>query len=104
MPAAQHFHAPSHSNIACGETRLHGTVLNMQKIPLGTSSLLSSRLAYGCWRLAGPKDLPKMTPEDEAHGRKAAITAYEAGYTLFYNAGNYATRHAERILGDAIKQ
>ena len=76
----------------------------MQKIPLGISSLLSSRLAYGCWRLAGPKDPSKMTPDDEANGRKAAITAYEAGYTLFDNADIYAAGHAERILGDAIKQ
>jgi len=76
----------------------------MQNIPLGVSSLLSSRLAYGCWRLAGPKDPSKITLEDEAHGRKAAITAYEAGYTLFDNADIYAAGHAERILGDAIKQ
>jgi len=76
----------------------------MQSIPLGVSSLLSNRLAYGCWRLAGPKDPSKITPEDEAHGRKAAITAYESGYTLFDNADIYGAGHAERILGDAIRQ
>jgi predicted oxidoreductase len=76
----------------------------MQTIPLGVSSLLSSRLAYGCWRLAGTWDPAEITPESEARGRKAVLAAYEAGYTLFDHADIYCRGHAERIFGDALKQ
>lgn len=76
----------------------------MQNIPLGVSSLLSSRLAYGCWRLAGTWVPSEIKPEDEARGRKAVVAAYEAGYTLFDNADIYSRGHAERIFGEALKQ
>src|SRR5664280_427834 len=61
----------------------------MQTIPLGVSTLTSSRLAYGCCRAAG---------------RRAIIAAYEAGYTLFDNADIYCQGEAERILGDVLKE
>jgi len=76
----------------------------MQKIPLGVSSLMSSRLAYGCWRLAGTWDPGEITPDLEARGRQAVIAAYEAGYNLFDNADIYCAGHAERIFGDALAQ
>ncbi|MDB6067075.1 MAG: Aldo/keto reductase [Pedosphaera sp.] len=76
----------------------------MQTISLGVSSLLSSRLAYGCWRLAGTWVPAEIKPEDEIRGRKAVITAYEAGYTLFDHADIYCRGHAERIFGEAMKQ
>lgn len=76
----------------------------MQTVPLGVSSLLSSRLAYGCWRLAGTWNPAEITPESEARGRKAVVTAFEAGYTLFDHADIYCRGHAERIFGEAMKQ
>ena len=76
----------------------------MQNIPLGVSSLVSSRLAYGCWRLAGTWVPSEIKTEDEARGRKAVVAAYEAGYTLFDNADIYCRGHAERIFGEALKQ
>ena len=76
----------------------------MQTIPLGVSSLLSSRLAYGCWRLAGTWDPAEVTPESRNIGRRAAIAAYEAGYTLFDNAAIYCRGEAERILGEALRE
>lgn len=69
----------------------------MQTIPLGTSPLTSSRLAYGCWRIANDKDNP-------AAGRHAVIAAYEAGYTLFDNADVYGRGEAEKILGAVLKE
>lgn len=75
----------------------------MQTVPLGVSSLLSSRLAYGCWRLAGTWDPAEITPESEARGRKAVLAAFEAGYTIFDNADIYTRGHAERIFGEALK-
>jgi predicted oxidoreductase len=76
----------------------------MQTILLGVSSLRSSRLAYGCWRVAGSWDAAKVTPETHAAGQRAIIAAYEAGYTLFDNADIYTGGEAERILGEALKE
>lgn len=71
---------------------------------LGVSSLRSSRLAYGCWRVAGSWDTAKITPESRAVGHRAIITAYETGYTLFDNADIYSGGEAERILGEVLKE
>lgn len=76
----------------------------MQTLTLGVSSLVSSRLAYGCWRLAGSWNPAEVTPESRAAGTRAIATAYEAGYTLFDNADIYCRGEAERILGDALRE
>ncbi len=76
----------------------------MQTIQLGVSSLNSSRLAYGCWRVAGSWDPAEVTPESRAAGVKAIQAAYEAGYTLFDNADIYCAGEAERIFGETLKQ
>jgi predicted oxidoreductase len=69
----------------------------VQTISLGTSPLTSSRLAYGCWRLANDNENP-------GSGRHAVAAAYEAGYTLFDNANIYGGGEAEKILGAALKE
>jgi predicted oxidoreductase len=69
---------------------------------LGVSSLTASRLAFGCWRLAG--NPPSATPEQYAAGRRAIAAAYEAGYTLFDNANVYGRGEAEKIFGSALKE
>ncbi len=76
----------------------------MKTIPLGNSSLKTSRLAYGCWRIAGTWNPAEVTPEREAAGRRAVIAAYEADYMLFDTADIYCHGVTERILGDVIKQ
>jgi len=76
----------------------------MQSIPLGVSSLRSSRLAYGCWRVAGSWDPVEVTAASRAAGKRAVIAAYEAGYTLFDNADIYCRGEAERILGEVLKE
>jgi predicted oxidoreductase len=75
----------------------------MQTIPLGVSSLESSRLAYGCWRVAGTWDPAEVTPASREAGRRAVIAAYESGYTLFDNADIYCRGEAERIFGGVLK-
>ena len=75
----------------------------MQTIPLGVSTLTSSRLAYGCWRVAGTWAPAEVTAANRAAGRRAIIAAYEAGYILFDNADIYCQGEAERILGDVLK-
>lgn len=76
----------------------------MQTIPLGVSPLIGSRLAYGCWRIAGTWNPAEVTPEGRAAGKKAIHAAYEAGYTVFDNADIYCRGEAEKILGEAIKE
>jgi predicted oxidoreductase len=66
--------------------------------------LISTRLAYGCWRLAGTWNPAEKRAEDEERGRAAVIAAYEAGYRLFDNANIYCRGHAERIFGEALQQ
>jgi predicted oxidoreductase len=76
----------------------------MKTVTLGASSLVSSRLAYGCWRVAGTWNPAEVTPESEAAGRRAVIAAYEAGYTLFDVADIYCRGVAEKILGQTLKE
>lgn len=76
----------------------------MQTITLGVSPLRSSRLAYGCWRVAGSWDPAEITPESRAAGKLAVRTAYEAGYTLFDNADIYCGGEAERLLGEVLRE
>jgi predicted oxidoreductase len=77
---------------------------SMRTIELGVSSLHSSRLAYGCWRVAGSWDPAEVTAESRAGGRRAILAAYEAGYTLFDNADIYCAGEAERVFGDVLKE
>jgi len=76
----------------------------MQSIQLGVSSLNTSRLAYGCWRVAGTWTPAEVTTQSRTLGIRAIIAAYESGYTLFDNAAIYCRGEAERVLGEALKQ
>ena len=73
-------------------------------MPLGTSSRTTSRLAYGCWRVAGTWNPSEVTDESRAAGRRAMRTAYETGYTLFDNADIYCHGEAERLLGEVLRE
>src|ERR1019366_7300079 len=76
----------------------------MQTIPIGVSLLRTSRLAYGCWRVAGTWNPDEVTDASREAGRKAIIAAQEAGYTLFDTANIYCQGESERILGQVLKQ
>src|SRR5881396_1752862 len=76
----------------------------MRSIKLGGGELFGSRLAYGCWRVAGSWDPAEVTPKSEAAGKKAIIAAYEAGYTLFDHADIYCDGVAEEIFGEVLKE
>jgi predicted oxidoreductase len=76
----------------------------MKTVPLGKSSLRTSRLAYGCWRLAGTWDASAASAEGELQGLKAAFTAYETGYTLFDHADIYCDGVAETVFGKLLKE
>jgi predicted oxidoreductase len=76
----------------------------MQTLTLGNSPLQSSRLAYGCWRVAGTSNPKEVTPELRAAGQYSIATAYEAGYTLFDTADIYCRGKSEEILGEALRE
>src|SRR5438874_239235 len=76
----------------------------MKTISLGVSSLKSSRLAYGCWRVAGTWNPAEVTPQSREVGVRAIAAAYEAGYTLFDSADINCRGEAEGILGETLKK
>lgn len=73
----------------------------MKTQKIGHSDLTSTRLAYGCWRLAGSEG---GGPLDPADGRRAVTAAIEAGYTFFDNADIYGRGECERIFGQALRE
>jgi len=74
----------------------------METIHVGVSSINSSRLAYGCWRVGGTSSPGEV--QNRNAGYRAIIAAYEAGYTLFDNADIYGKGEAERILGETLRK
>jgi predicted oxidoreductase len=76
----------------------------MKTISIGASSLRASRLAYGCWRIAGTWNPAEVNPKSESAGRQAVLAAYEAGYTLFDHADIYCDGAGERIFGQVLKE
>lgn len=76
---------------------------SMQQILIGTSSLRSSRLAYGCWRIADQWTPENANTEGEKLGKAAVLAAYEAGYTLFDHADIYGRGRAEELFGRVLR-
>ncbi len=74
----------------------------MKLISIG--SLKTSRLAYGCWRVAGTWEPSKVTATRMATGRKAILAAVDAGFTLFDQADIYCHGETEKILGQVLKE
>jgi predicted oxidoreductase len=60
----------------------------------------SSRLAYGCWRIASSGD----DATDLATSRAAIHAAVEAGYTLFDLADIYCRGRSERFFGEVLAE
>lgn len=71
---------------------------------IGRSSLSASRLAYGCWRIAGTWDPAEVTAASEAAGRRALLAAVEAGYTFFDHADIYCHGVGETIFGQFLRE
>lgn len=76
----------------------------MKTIRIGTSPLIASRLAYGCWRVAGSWIPAEVTAESLAAGRLAIRAAYEAGYTLFDLADIYCRGRCEELFGETLRE
>ena len=76
----------------------------MKTIAIGSSALTTSRLAYGCWRIAGSWNPAEVNPDARASGRRAVLAAVEAGYTLFDHADIYCDGEGERIFGTVLQE
>src|SRR5262245_38536086 len=70
----------------------------MQTLSLGRSDLRTSRLAYGCWRIARTND----SAADIQPARSAIDAALDAGYTLFDHADIYCDGRAEEAFGRVL--
>lgn len=76
----------------------------MKTQQIGLTDLVSTRLSYGCMRIAGTWDPENITTEMREKGRAAVIAAYEAGYTLFDHADIYCRGECEAIHGEVMRQ
>jgi predicted oxidoreductase len=76
----------------------------MRTQTIGSGSLTSTRLAYGCWRLAGTKNSSEVNEEHRSAGKKAVLAAYDAGYRLFDHADIYTDGAAEEIFGQVLRE
>ncbi len=76
----------------------------MKEIRIGKSKLRGSRLAFGCWRIAGTWEARKVNAKARESGLKAILAAYETGYTLFDLADIYCEGISEELFGLALKQ
>ncbi len=65
---------------------------------LGGSPLESTRLGYGCWRIAESEEAGRTT------GRAAVLAAYEAGVRLFDHADIYCGGRAESAFGAVLRE
>ncbi|MGL1958051.1 MAG: aldo/keto reductase [Colwellia sp.] len=71
----------------------------MQNTLLGSSGLSSSRLIYGCMRIAGDN-----SPADNEKGKLAIRAAIDNGYNHFDHADIYGGGHCERLFGEVLTE
>ena len=76
----------------------------MKTQQISNTELVSTRLSYGCMRIAGTWNPDEITPERRETAHKAVIAAYEAGYTLFDHADIYCRGACETLHGEVLKQ
>lgn len=71
----------------------------MQTVQIGRSKLSSSRLAYGCMRVAGDG-----TAAAREKGKNAVRAALDNGYTLFDHADIYGDGACETLFGEILRE
>ena len=76
----------------------------MRTIQIGNSDLRGSRMAYGCWRIAGSWNPAEVTSAGIIAGKQAVRTAYEAGFTVFDLADIYCHGRCEEIFGETLRE
>jgi len=76
----------------------------MQTLSVGRSKLRASRLAFGCWRIAGTWDPAEVTAERRVAGKAAVRAALEAGFTFFDHADIYCQGVTESLFGEVLRE
>ena len=71
----------------------------MQTIKLSSSNISSSRLIYGCMRIAGDNSV-----SDRLKGKQAIQAAIEVGYNHFDHADIYGGGECESLFGELLNE
>lgn len=71
----------------------------MESVKIGESSLLSSRLVYGCMRIVGDN-----SDTAREKGKEAVRTAIEEGYTHFDHADIYGRGQCEELFSEVLRE
>ena len=71
----------------------------MKTTVLGHSDIESSRLVYGCMRIAGDN-----SASDREKGKRAIRAAIDAGYNHFDHADIYGGGECERLFGEVLAE
>lgn len=71
----------------------------MERLKLGKSDVVSSRIAYGCMRIVGDN-----SDESRRKGKEAVRTAIEEGYTHFDHANTYGGGKCEELFSEVLKE
>ena len=71
----------------------------MQTIKLSSSNISSSRLVYGCMRIAGDNSV-----SDRLKGKQAIQAAIEVGYNHFDHADIYGGGECESLFGELLNE
>ncbi|GAA6171666.1 aldo/keto reductase [Colwellia sp. KU-HH00111] len=71
----------------------------MQTITLNNSNITSTRLIYGCMRIAGDN-----SAQDRAKGKQAIHSALDAGYNHFDHADIYGDGECEQLFGELLNK
>lgn len=75
----------------------------MKTVPIGTSDLQSTRLIYGCMRIAGTWNPAEVDEKKRKEAFAALEAAVEAGYNHFDHADIYANGACEELFGAFLK-
>ncbi len=75
----------------------------MKSQQIGKSGLRSSRLSYGCMRIAGTWNVSEIDAQKRERASAAVHAAFEAGYTLFDHADIYCHTMCESLFGDIVR-
>ncbi len=75
----------------------------MKTVTLGSSSLATTRLIYGCMRIAGTWNPAEIDDTRRREGFAALEAAVEVGYNHFDHADIYARGGCEQLFGEFLK-
>jgi predicted oxidoreductase len=75
----------------------------MKSQQIGKSGLRSSRLSYGCMRIAGTWSVSEIDAQKRERASTAVHAAFESGYTLFDHADIYCHTMCESLFGDIVR-